>query len=172
MLADLGLVLLSEEFGDRPGQHPDEPDPQQHQNDGGAPADRGLGDDVPVADRRGGGDGPPEGGLVGDLLGDAEHRGGHHDHGDTDVEVVDQFITLEEVGQAAGEADQAKNPEEFEQAEGLADLGDPEEEKERAGRDDREQVEDVVLEEPFLVLGQVQAGEVVDGKDQPDPVVD
>ena len=30
----------------------------------------------------------------------------------------------------------------------------------------------MVLKEPFLVVGQVQAGEVVDGKDQPDPVVD
>lgn len=171
-MADFRLVLTGEELGDRPGQHPDEADPQQHQDDDGAPPDAGLGDDVPVANGRGGGDGPPVGGVVGDPLGDTEHGGRHHDHGHADIEVVDQFIALEETGQSPGETDQAEEPEELQQAEGPAHLGDPEEEEQRTGWDDREQVKKVVPKEGLLVLGPHQPGEVVDGKDQPNPVVD
>ena len=172
LLAHLGLVLLGEELGDCPGQHPDEADAKEHQDDGGAPADPGLGDDVAVADGRSGRDGPPERSSVGDPFGDAEHCGGNHDYGDTDVEVVDQFVALEEGRQASGEADQAEEAEELQHLERPPDLRDSEERKHGVGGDDREQVEDVVFEKRLLVLGPDQAGKVVDGEDEPDPVID
>ena len=108
-------VVVDEEVGEGAGQHPDDPDSDDHQEDCGELADEGVWGDVPVTDRGCRGDGPPQRPTVGNVFTYRIHRGSDDQNADTGVNDVDQTVSVEEAVQFSGQPDQPQQTENLEE---------------------------------------------------------